>query len=85
MGFLGRLIPWDGFVNLMVIFENKACSGSIFGTKVYASAYEEGWLKWLKLSKNGLHPFLLVVSPRISPQSILKQVLEFVLINCDSP
>ena len=26
MGFLGRLIPWDGFVNLLVIFENKACS-----------------------------------------------------------
>ena len=85
MGFLGRLILWDGFVNLLVIFEKKACSGSIFGTKVYASAYEEGWLKWLKLSKYGLHPFLLVVSPRISPQSILKQVLEFVLINCDSP
>ena len=42
-------------------------------------------LNWLKLSKNGLHHFLLVVSPRISPQSILKQVLDLVLINCDFP
>ena len=39
-GFLGRLIPLGGFVNLLVIFENKACSDSISGTKVYASAYE---------------------------------------------
>ena len=67
MGFLGRLILWDGFVSLLVIFNNKACSGSISGTKVYASAYKLGWLEWLKLSKDGLHPFLLVVSPRISP------------------
>ena len=69
----------------LAYFEDMAPFGSNSGTKVYASAYEEGWLKWLKLSKNGLHPFLLVVSPRISPQSILKQVLQFVLINCDSP
>ena len=36
-------------------------------------------------AKDGLHHFLLVVLPRISPQSILKQVLEFVLVNCDQP
>ena len=67
MGLLGRLILWGGFVNLLFIFENRACSGSISGTKVYVSAYKLGRLEWLKLSKNGLHPFLLVVSPRISP------------------
>ena len=40
MGFLGSLILWDGFVSLLVIFNNKACFGSISGTKVYASAYK---------------------------------------------
>ena len=29
-----------------------------------------------KLSKNGLHHFSIVVLPRISPQVIIKQVLE---------
>ena len=55
--------------------ENKAYFGSISGTKVYASAYHLGWLKWLKISKNGLHYLLSVVLSRISLQSIFKQVL----------
>ena len=38
--FLGRSILWDGFLSLLVIFNKKACSGSIIGTKVYASAYK---------------------------------------------
>ena len=29
-----------GFSSLLVIFNKKACSGSIIGTKVYASAYK---------------------------------------------
>ena len=40
MGLLGRSILWDGFLRLLVIFNKKACSGSITGTKVYASAYK---------------------------------------------
>ena len=62
-------------VTCWLIIENKAYFGSISGTKVYASAYNLGWLKWLNLSKNGLHHLLSVVLPRISPQSIFKQVL----------
>ena len=64
-----------GLSTCWFIVENKAYFGSIFGTNVYASAYKLGWLKWLKLSKDGLYHILLVVSPRISPQPILKQVL----------
>ena len=44
---------------LLAYFEDMEFLGSNSGTKV--------WLEWPKLSKNGLHHFVLVVSPRISP------------------
>ena len=38
--FFGGLILYDGLGSLLAYYENKACFGSISGTKVYASAYE---------------------------------------------
>ena len=60
-GSLEGFILWEGFVTCWLIIENKAYFGSISGTKVYASTYNQGWLKWLNLSKNGLYHFLSVV------------------------
>ena len=42
IGSFGGLILSEGLGSLLAYFENKACFGSISGTKVYASAYEEG-------------------------------------------
>ena len=56
MFFTGGLIIKDGLGFPMACFEDRKCFGSNSGTKVYAEA-----------AKDGLHHFLLVVSPRISP------------------
>ena len=63
----------------LAYIEDMALFGSNSGTKVYALAYEWGWLEWPKRFKNGLYHFLSAVPPMISPQSILKPVLELLI------
>ena len=65
--FTGGLFIKDGLGFQFACFEDSDCFGSNSRTKVYAEAYKYRWLEWLKLFKDGLHHFLLVVLPRISP------------------
>ena len=39
----------DGLGFPIACFEDKDCFGSNLGTKVYAEAYKQWWLEWLKL------------------------------------
>ena len=69
----------------LAYFENMVLLGSNSGTKVYALAYELGWLEWPNRSKNGLYHLLSAVPPMISPQSIFKPVLELLIKNFRIP
>ena len=51
----------------MACFEDRECFGSNSGTKVYAEAYKIRVSRMAQAAKDGLHHFLLIVSPRISP------------------
>ena len=69
----------------LAYFGDMALSGSNSGTKVYALAYELGWLEWPNRSKNDLYHFLSVVPPMISPQSIFRPVLGLWITTSEFP
>ena len=69
----------------LAYFEDMALIGSNSGTKVYALAYEQGWLEWPKRSKNGLYHLLSAVLPMISPQPIFKPVLGLLITISEFP
>ena len=41
----------DGLGFPIACFEDRECFGSNSGTKVYAEAYKQWWLEWLKLPR----------------------------------